>query len=77
MRDDPKVLIFSLWLCPESFLRDKPCTIQNNYRFLAVGFRLIITAHYIWHTPNTGLFSYHRIILIFESESIKPGTLKP
>ena len=28
-RDDPKVLIVALWLCPETFLRGILCTIQK------------------------------------------------
>ena len=31
-RDDPKVLIVILYLCPETFLRRISCTIQKNKR---------------------------------------------
>ena len=44
--------------------------------FLAVLFRSIITAHYIWSTPYHWPFSYYRIMIIFESESFKPSILK-
>ena len=32
-RDGPKVWIVILSLCPETFLRDIPCTIQTNKRY--------------------------------------------
>ena len=79
-RDVPNVLIFTLKLCPETFLRGILCTILKNCTFtfimILIFSRCTVSAYnysilYIAHS-----FSCYRIIIIFESEYFKPVIFK-
>ena len=79
-RDIPNVPIFTLKLCREICLRGILCTIQKNCPFtfikMLIFSRCTVSSYnysilYIAH-----LFSFYRIIIIFESEYFKPGIFK-
>ena len=79
-RDVPNVPIFTLKLCPETFLRGIICTIQKNCPFTFI--MMLIFSRYTVSSSNYSilyiahLFSCYRIIIIFESEYFKPGIFK-
>ena len=79
-RDVPNVRIFTLKLCPETFLKCILCTIQKNCPFTVIMIlifsRCTVSSYnysilYIAHS-----FSCYRNIIIFESEYFKPGIFK-
>ena len=75
-RDVPNVAIFTLKLCPETFLRDKLCTVEKShftFIMMLIFSPCTVSSYnysilYIAHS-----FSCYRIIIIFECEYFKPG----
>ena len=79
-RDVPNVQIFTLKLCPETFLRGILCTIQKNCPFtfviMLIFSRCTVSSYNYNILYITNSFSCYRIIKIFESEDFKPGIFK-
>ena len=79
-RDVPNVQIFTLKLCPETFLRGILCTVQKNCPFTFI--MMLIFSHCMVSSYNKSIlyiahsFSCYRIIIIFESEYFKSGIFK-
>ena len=79
-RDVPNAPIFTLKLCPETFLKGKLCTIQKNCPFTFI--MMLIFSRCTVSSYNYGIlyiahsFSCYRIIIIFESEYFKPSIFK-
>ena len=78
--DVPNVPIFTLKLCPETFLRGILCTILKNSPFTFI--MMLIFSRCTVSSNNYSIlyiaysFSCYRIIIIFESEYFKPGIFK-
>ena len=80
MRDVPNVPIFTLKLCPETFLRGILCIIQKNCPFtfvmMLIFSRCTVSSYNYSILYITHSFSCYRIIKIFESEYFKAGIFK-
>ena len=79
-RDVPNVPIFTLKLCPETFLRDILCTIQKNCPFTFIMMLMLSRCTVSSYNYNIlcidHSFSCYRIMITFESEYFKPGIFK-